>query len=91
MSDQKLKNKIVEKLLRKRVVGGHKKQKDTVANWFRSSDQGKVKNLMDGMAADTKAPLEMYGGGQRENVRLTSVEDAVDYLKDNGGDVPFGF
>ena len=43
------------------------------------------------MATDPTAPIEGYGGGHRQNVRLTSVSDAVDYLEDNGGDVPFGF
>lgn len=43
------------------------------------------------MATDPKTPVEAYGGGHRRNVRLTSVEAAVEYLKANDGDVPFGF
>jgi len=43
------------------------------------------------MVADPGAPIEAYGGGHRQNVRLTSAEEAVNYLKENGGDVPFGF
>jgi hypothetical protein len=34
MNDQDLRNKLINKLLRKQVVGGHKKQKDTVACVF---------------------------------------------------------
>jgi len=33
----------------------------------------------------------MYGGGQRENVRLSDIGDAVHYLDENDGEVPFGF
>lgn len=91
MSDQELRNKLIEKLLRKQVTGGKKKQKTTVAGWFKSSDQGKVKDLIDEMATDPSKPLEMYGGGHRENVRLSDVGEAVRYLDRNDGDVPFGF
>lgn len=43
------------------------------------------------MATDPAAPVERDGDGQRENVRLTSVQDAVDYLDENDGSVPFSF
>ena len=91
MSDQDLRNKLINKLLRKQVVGGHKKQKDTVIGWFRSSDQGRVKELIDEIATDPTTPVEKYGGGQRENIRLSDVSEAVQYLDKNGGDIPFGF
>lgn len=91
MSEQEFRNKVIEKLLNKQVVGGSKRQKDTVVNWFASSDQGKVKKLIDDMATDPSIPLEMYGGGHRENVRLSDVGEAVRYLDRNGGDIPFGF
>jgi hypothetical protein len=91
MSAQRIHNKLIEKLLRKQVTGGHKKQVDTVVSWFPSSDQGDVKNAIDDMAKDPTAPIERYGGGHRENIRLSSIGDAVDYLEANGGNVPFGF
>jgi len=91
MSRQQLKNDIVHRLLRKRVIGGKKRQKQTVANWFRSSDQGTVKDLIDEMSKNREAPVRKYGGGHRENVHLISAEAAVKYLDDNGGDIPFGF
>lgn len=91
MSDQSLKNKLIEKLLRKRVVGGNKVQSDTAVNWFASSDQGDVKDLIDEMVADPSTPLERYGGGQRDNIRLSDVGEAVRYLDRNGGEIPFGF
>ena len=43
------------------------------------------------MLADSNTPIEGYGGGHRQNVRLTGADDAVAYLKANGGDVPFPF
>ena len=49
------------------------------------------KDLLKAMATDPDAPVEAYGGGHRQNIRLTSADAAVDYLKANGGDVPFGF
>ncbi|PSQ36829.1 hypothetical protein BRD11_00850 [Halobacteriales archaeon SW_12_69_24] len=42
-----------------------------MTNWFQSSDQGKLKELMEEMATDPTAPIEKYGGGHRENIRLT--------------------
>lgn len=92
MDDQELKNRVVRKMLRKRVVGGHKKQIDTIVNVsLPSHERGRGRRAIEGMIADPAAPIEAYGGGHRQNVRLTSVSDAVEYLKDNGGDVPFGF
>lgn len=92
MDDQDCRNRMVRKMLRKRVVGNHKKQIDTVVNMsLPSHEQGRGKDLLDEMVSDANAPVEAYGGGHRQNIRLTSVDDAVEYLKSNGGDVPFGF
>lgn len=91
MDDQEIRNRIVEKMLRKRVMGGKKHQVDTVVNYsVPSHAQGRAKHLIDEMKAGS-APIEAYGGGHRENIRLTGADDAVEYLKANGGDVPFGF
>lgn len=81
--------KVVTKLARKKVVGAHKKQVDTVKNWFATSDQGKVENLIREMARDPNAPIESYGGS-RDNVRLTSMEAAKEYIRDRGGKLPWG-
>lgn len=35
-------------------------------------------------------PVQAYGG-QRDAITLTSPQDGVQYLKNNGGDVPFGW
>ncbi|WP_238398217.1 hypothetical protein [Halorussus salinus] len=76
-------------MTRKRVVGGHKKQVGTVKNWVATSDQGRAEDLIREMIRDPEAPLEGYGGS-RDNVRLTSIEDAKRYIRDHGGDLPWG-
>jgi len=91
MSDQDIKNRIVEKMLRKRITGGKNRTIDTVVNMtLPSHQQGRGKQLIENMISDPHAPIERYGG-TRDAIRLTSAEDAVDYLKDNDGNVPFGF
>ena len=88
-NDDQLRVKIVKQLARKKVVGGHKKQVDTVKNWFATSDQGQVEELIREMIRDPDAPLERYGGS-RDNVRLTSIADAKAYITEHGGDLPWG-
>lgn len=92
MEDQDIKNQIIGKMLRKRVVKGKKQQVDTVVNYsLPTHAQGRGKELVDEMLANPDVPLEAYGGGHRQNIRLTGVENAVEYLKNNDGDVPFPF
>jgi hypothetical protein len=84
-----LKVKIVKKLASKQVTGRHKKDIDTVTDWgFASHNEGKVKDLLEEMATDPNAPVEKYGG--RDTVRLSSIQDAKDYIKENGGELPWG-
>jgi len=79
-------------MLRKQVVGNHKKQVTTVVNFsLPTHERGRGETLLEKMANDANVPVEWYGGGHRENVRLMGVDDTVTYLKENGGDVPFGF
>lgn len=86
---EQLRVKIVTKLARKKVVGAHKKQVDTVKNWFTTSDQGRAETLIREMIRDPDAPLEGYGGS-RDNVRLTSLEAGKEYIQENGGELPWG-
>jgi len=92
-SDIDLKCKIVETLVRKRITGGKKITVDQLVNHsVRDSDAGRAKQLLnDEMIPRGEASIERYGGGHRENVRLGSIEEAVQFLKDNDGEVPFGF
>lgn len=87
--DWNLRVKIVQKLTRQRVTGAHKKQVDTVKNWFSTDEQGRVEELIRNMIRDPGSPLEGYGGS-RDNVRLTSIQDAKRYIEDHGGELPWG-
>lgn len=92
MDDQDIRNRIVAKMLRKRVIGAKKQQVDTVVSYsVPSHAEGRAKDLINEMLSDPTTPMEGYGGSHRQNIRLTSADDAVEYLKDNDGDVPFPF
>lgn len=92
MDDQDVRNRLVEKMLRKGVIGGHKRQVETIVNLALPTHvRGRGKELLEGMVTDPTIPVEAYGGGARDNVRLTSAKDAVTYLKENDGNVPFGY
>jgi hypothetical protein len=77
---------IVEKLVRQKVTGGHKKQVDTVKNWFPASKQGAVETELRNLMRDPAAPVEGYGGA-RDNVRLSGIDEAKEWLADNGRDL----
>lgn len=89
IDEEQLRVKILTKLVRSEVVGSHKKQVDTVKNWVATSDQGRAEDLIREMIRDPAAPLEGYGGS-RDNVRLTSIEDAKAYITEYGGELPWG-
>jgi len=90
MDDQQIKNAVVFTMLRKKVIGGKKHQVKTVAGWaVPSHEEGRAKDLIDELVQ--AGVVERYGGGHRANIRLSSPEQAVEYLKDNDGDVPFGW
>lgn len=93
MTNQDLKNKLVNTLLNKRVTGANKTSVDTLLNYsVRDSEQGKARKLLnDEMLPNAEASLQKVGGGARENVQLGDVKEAVRYLYENGGDVPWSF
>lgn len=93
MNDDEIKCRIVEKLLRGRVFGSHKWSVDkTVDHALPSHEVGRGRTLIqDEMIPQSEASLEAYGGGARNNIRLGDRKEAVEFLKENGGNVPFGF
>ena len=90
--DQKLAVKMVKYLVKNKVTGNHKKQVDTVMNnsGLPSHAKGDARDVLEELAKNPP-PIEMYGGGHRENVRLTSIQDGIDFIEENGGDPPWGF
>mgnify|MGYP007039264825 CR=1 FL=1 len=79
-------------MLRNRVLGAHKLTVDTVVDrYLPSHAAGAGRDAVDAMLRDPTSPIEGYGGGGRQNVRLVSADAAVEYLERHGGDVPFGF
>lgn len=88
-TDRELQLEIVKRLARKKVVGAHKKQVDTVKNWFATDEQGRVEELIRELIRDPDGPLEGYGGA-RDDVRLTSLAAAKQYIEEQGGDLPWG-
>ena len=88
MSREETRTRVVQLLGRKRIVGGHKKQVETVKNWFPTDEHGTTEAVIREMIRNPKAPLEGYGGS-RDNVRLTSIEDAKRYIVERGGELPW--
>ncbi len=86
-ANDELKLDIVEKLAREKVTGSHSKQVATVKNWFKSSDQDRFEDLIRELGRDTDAPVIAVGGGARDTVKLTSIPDAKEWLKDRGRDL----
>ena len=84
--------KMVDYLVSNKVTGNHKKSKDTVISYsaIPTHAEGDARDVLDKMARNPP-PIEEYGGGHRENVRLTSIQDGVDFIEDHGGDPPWGF
>lgn len=91
LNEQEMKNELVRYLLRNKVYGAKNQQRTTVVNQanFPVHEQGNAKQVLDDMVTDPKSPIVQYGGS-RNCVQLVSKQDGIEYLKDNGGDVPFG-
>lgn len=91
MNDQEIKNEIVNTMLHKRITGGKNVQVDTVVGRYAAIPthaEGRAKDLVDDLIQE--GVIVRYGGS-RATIHLSSVDRAVKYLKDNDGDVPFGF
>lgn len=93
MSDQDIKNRLIETLLNDRVTGSNKTSIDTLLNYaVRDSEQGQARQLLkDEMLPKSEGSIQQVGGGARENVQLADIQQAVRYLYENGGEVPWRF
>ena len=76
--------KMVKYLVKNKVTGNHKKQVDTVINksGLPVHAKGAARDVLEEMPT-SPPPIEMYGGGHRENVRLTSIQDGVEFIEEN--------
>lgn len=92
MDDAEIKCRIVEKLLRNRVFGSKNWTVDrTVDHALPSHEQGRGRQLLENeMIPQAEASIQGYGG-QRNAIKLTDAKQAVEFLEENGGNVPFGF
>lgn len=92
MDDAEIKCRIVEKLLRNRVIGAKNWTIDrAIDHSLPSHAQGRGRQLLeDEMIPQAEASVQRYGG-QRDAIKLTDVETAVEFLEENDGNVPFGF
>lgn len=88
-TDEEIQLKIVTKMVREPITGSNKVTVDTAKGWVATHDRGRAEELIRDMIRDPQSPIEPYGGS-RDNIRLTSVADAVDFIEAHGGDVPFG-
>jgi hypothetical protein len=86
MDDTEIKLRIIEKMARKEFVGNSAVDRDDATNWLPSHDQGRARELIDEMTADRGVPVVATVGG---HLTLTSMADAVDWIRDNDGDVPW--
>lgn len=94
MDSQEIKNRLIEKLLR----GGYIGTKNVTIDQLISKkaglpvhEEGRARDLLENeMIPSSEGSIARYGG-QRDAIHLTDVQEAVEYLKDNGGNVPFGF
>lgn len=86
-----LKVKIVYYLARNKVTGSHNRTVDTVRKraGIPSHDEGRAETAIRELIREPEAPVEAYGG-QRDAIRLTSIQAAVEYIEAHDGDVPFG-
>ena len=94
MDEQEIKNRLIEKLLRGGYIGGKNVTIDQLVTkkaGLPVHEEGRAKRLLrDEMIPQSEGSIAKYGG-QRDAVHLTDTQQAVAYLKDNGGNVPFGF
>lgn len=81
--------RIVKRLMTKGVLGGHHKQPQSVADWFATHEQGRVKDVLDDMTSDPAVPVRVYGG--RGTVQLTSMDAAMAFLEKHGEEDPRGW
>jgi len=92
-TDTEVKCRIVEKLLRNRVIGKKTLPVSAVADrYLASHNVGRGRNLIENeMVPQNEAGIELVGGGARNTIRIGDTERAVEFLKTHDGNVPWNF
>lgn len=86
MNDTEIKLRIIEKMARKEFVGNSTVHKQDATNWVASHDQGRARELIGEMTTARDVPVVETARGY---LKLTSMADAVDWIRENDGDVPW--
>ena len=88
-SEDDLKIKFVRKLASKNITGKNKADIDVVKQWgVATHEREDARDALEELARDPESPVEWYGG--REMIRLTSMQDAKEYIVENDGELPWG-
>lgn len=85
MTPTEKENMVIRKLLLKGRVKANTVPKDTLTSWF-SEKVDDIADTIDAMVADPDVPISTYG--RHQEIRLVGVKSAVNYLHDNGDEVP---
>lgn len=88
LNEQSLKNRIITKLIRSRAVGKNRIQKETIQAWVPSRESQAAEDAITELSTSANSPLIIDSNG---TVYLESLDAGIEYLKNNSGDVPFGF
>lgn len=75
--DRELACEIIHKMQRAKILGSHHKQGQTIAGWWPSHEQGRVKSVLDDLVADPEAPVQHY---RSNTYQLSSYHQADRYL-----------
>ena len=88
-SDIGLKVKMTEKALRNRIIGDTNVPAEAITCYVPTHARGKAEMMLGEMVTHNEGGWEEYGG--RGTYHITDVEEAVQFIESNGGNLPFGF
>lgn len=78
---------MTEKALRRRFINGQNVPDEAIVACVPSHAQGKAGMLLEEMVTRREAGWAKYGG--RGTYHITDVEAAIEFIEDNGGNVPY--
>lgn len=91
MNDEEIKARIIQKLLRRHSTGPSATPIDEVSAWFPTHLKDDVQESLEELLRDPASPVEDAPGIAVTNVRLGSVEGAIEYLQSRDREVPWAF